>query len=230
MQIDTSIDHHVHTRLCHHGIGEMEEYVLAAIDCGLSTLQFLEHMEEQVNYFESTWLTDDDFSYYFHEGKRLREKYGSKITLKLGVEVGFNPVATEKLLSRIAAYPFDAVGISCHFISHQANQYDLNLFSRKDENINAIEAVGRDASLTSYFMHLIEGVNTLPGTMVCHLDGALRHLFDLVLNDYHHQLIDTLLRTIRKREMMLEVNTSGFTMRSEPFPASWIIKRLCTTE
>ena len=27
-----SIDGHVHTKLCHHARGEMEEYVLAAID------------------------------------------------------------------------------------------------------------------------------------------------------------------------------------------------------
>ncbi len=225
MQIDTSIDHHVHTRLCHHGIGEMEEYVLAAIDCGLSTLQFLEHMEAQVSYFESTWLTDDDFSYYFKESCRLKEKYGHKISIKLGAEVGFNPAAEHILLSRIATFPFDAIGISCHFIKHRTSQYDLNLFSRKEQNKAAIETAGRNEILTAYFSRLIKAVDTLPGTMVCHLDAALRHLPELTLNGCHRQLIDTLLKKIAEKEMMLEVNTSGLAIRSEPFPAPWIIKK-----
>ena len=74
MQIDTSIDGHVHTRLCHHASGEMEEYVQTAIDRGLKKLVFLEHLEIGINYFESTWLTDDDFKIYFAEGKRLQEE------------------------------------------------------------------------------------------------------------------------------------------------------------
>jgi len=70
IQIDTSIDGHVHTKLCHHARGEMEEYVLAAIGKGLRKLIFLEHLEVGVNYFESTWLTEEDFNYYHDEGKR----------------------------------------------------------------------------------------------------------------------------------------------------------------
>lgn len=225
MHIDTSIDHHVHTRLCHHGTGEMEEYVIAAVQYGLSTLQFLEHMEEQVSYFESTWLTENDFNYYFEEGRRLQQKYSHQIAIKLGVEVGFNPASASKLLSRINSLPFDAVGISCHSINHPTSDNDLNLFSRKEQNRTAIETAGRDEVLTEYFTRLITAVKVLPGSMVCHLDGALRHLPELTLRPAHLELIDTLLKNIREKEMMLEINASGFKMRQEPFPARWIVKK-----
>lgn len=225
MLIDTSIDHHVHTRLCNHGTGEMEEYVLSAIGQGLSSIQFLEHLEEEVSYFEVTWLSDKDFTYYFREGKRLQEQYQHQIDIRLGVEVGYNPNAVKNILARINAFPFTGVGISCHFIANSDEPHDLNLFSRKEQNLSAIEKYGRNKALTNYFKHLIEAVEEIPGTMVCHLDGALRHLPNLVLTEEHQGLIDHLLKVISRKQMMLEINTSGIKLRQEPFPAQWIVKR-----
>ena len=46
----------------------MEEYVTRAIAIGLQELVFLEHMEAGVHYFESTWLTEEDF-------ETLKEQY-----------------------------------------------------------------------------------------------------------------------------------------------------------
>ena len=86
--IDVKTDGHVHTRLCHHASGEMEEYVQAAIARGLEKIIFLEHLEMGIRYFESTWLSEEDFAYYFKEGERLREKYRGAVEIGLGVEVG----------------------------------------------------------------------------------------------------------------------------------------------
>ena len=77
--IDLKKDNHVHTRLCNHASGEMEEYVLAAIDRGLTSITFLEHLEEEIHYFERTWLTKDNFTCYFREGERLRKKHQGQI-------------------------------------------------------------------------------------------------------------------------------------------------------
>jgi HisJ family histidinol phosphate phosphatase len=56
--LDISEDGHVHTNLCHHALGAMEDYVQAAIDRGLRKIIFLEHLEAGIEYFESTLLTD----------------------------------------------------------------------------------------------------------------------------------------------------------------------------
>jgi len=69
--LDLSQDSHIHTRLCNHATGEMEEYVLAALNKGLQTIIFLEHLEEKTVYFERTWLTEADFSYYFEKRVHL---------------------------------------------------------------------------------------------------------------------------------------------------------------
>ena len=73
--LPTNSDGHIHTKYCHHAIGEMEEYVLCGIEKGLEEIVFLEHMEAGIHYFEKTWLTEDDFDIYFSEGKRLQKKF-----------------------------------------------------------------------------------------------------------------------------------------------------------
>ncbi|MCK5340228.1 MAG: histidinol-phosphatase HisJ family protein, partial [Desulfobulbaceae bacterium] len=118
-------DGHVHTRLCHHASGEMEDYVLAAIALKLERIIFLEHLEMGINYFESTWLTQDDFSYYFKEGRRLQEKYSGTLEIGLGVEVGFNPDRIRQLQSFLDRYHWDRVGISYHFLDVHGEHLNL---------------------------------------------------------------------------------------------------------
>ncbi len=223
--IDISTDNHIHTKYCHHAIGEMEQYVQAAIDKKLSKIIFLEHMEAGVNYFEVTWLTENDFDNYFTEGKRLQQKYKFQIHIGLGVEVGYSPSNREELLTRLKKREWDQVGISYHFSKHQKFIYDLNLVSRKQPNIDHIDTAGRDEVLSDYFLTLKEAVKCIPGTMLCHLDAALRHQQDLKFTPTHIQLIDDLLIEVKKKGMALEVNTSGFAMRDEPFPKKQLIKK-----
>ena len=41
------IDYHVHTSLCNHASGTMEQYVQAAVAKGLNTICFLDHLTLQ---------------------------------------------------------------------------------------------------------------------------------------------------------------------------------------
>ncbi len=217
-------DGHIHTSYCHHATGEMEEYVLAAIASGLQEIVFLEHMEAGVHYFESTWLTEDDFDIYFAEGKHLQDKYGDTIKVSLGVEVGYSPTHKEELRERLARRSWDRIGISYHFMPHpDSSQYHLNLVSRKERNILAIKKLGCDFVLENYFKTLTEAVEFLPGTVLCHLDAALRFQPGFSITPSHREQIRPLLKALQSKDMGLEVNTSGFSIRKTPFPAPFII-------
>ncbi len=222
--IDVLTDGHIHTRLCHHAVGEMEEYVLAAIRKGLQGICFLEHMEAGIDYFEATWLSKEDFDYYFAEGKRLRKVYGSQIEIGLGVEVGYNPSHKEELLERLARRKWDRVGISYHFYRPPGYTQHLNLVSRKKVNIEAFERLGTDMVLHHYLDTLIEAVIVLPGTVVCHLDAALRFQQKLLYTKEHVEKIATLLDEVKMKKMAIEINTSGIAIRKEPFPATAIVQ------
>jgi histidinol-phosphatase (PHP family) len=94
----------------------------------------------------------------------------------------------------------------------------LNMFSSKEDNILLARQVGTETILNRYFTTLTEAVFTLPGTMLCHLDAALRHLPEISLTESHYVLIDTLLQAVSAQSMAVEINSSGFAIRREQFP------------
>jgi histidinol-phosphatase (PHP family) len=222
--IDITADSHVHTSLCRHASGEMEEYVLAAIERGLHRLTFLEHLEAGISYFESTWLTDDDFVYYHKEGQRLKDKYNGRIEISLGVEVGYNPKAKQELLQKLACHPWDLVGISYHFL--ETDQGHLNMVSRKQTNIDALERIGTENVLRQYYQGLLQAVEEIPGNILCHLDAGLRHQPLIQLTDEHEKLIENLLDAVARKNMAVEINTSGFKLKNEPFPSPHFLKKV----
>ena len=221
--IDTTVDNHIHTRLCHHARGEMEEYVLSAIDKGLRRIIFLEHLEAGIDYFESTWLTDADFAYYHAEGKRLQEKYRGALSIGLGVEVGYNPRYVKEIEKRLALHTWDRVGISYHFLETDSGH--LNMVSSKQINIDRLDQYGIDEVLNRYYSDLVDAVEKLPGQVLCHIDAVLRHHPGVRLKPPHYALLDELLDLVASKKMALEVNTSGFKTKDEPYPSPEILKK-----
>jgi histidinol-phosphatase (PHP family) len=221
--IDISVDSHVHTRLCHHACGEMEDYVLSAINKGLRKIIFLEHLEVGIDYFESTWLTEEDFDYYHAEGKRLQEKHKKAITIGLGVEVGYNPRYINEIQQRLALHKWDCIGISYHFLETDSGH--LNMVSRKQINIDRLNQYGVDEVLNRYYNNLKDAVERLPGQVLCHIDAVLRHHTEVKFKPAHYALLDELLDVVANKKMSLEVNTSGYTTKDEPYPSLAIIKK-----
>lgn len=221
--IDTTVDGHVHTYLCHHARGEMEEYVLSAVNKGLRKLVFLEHLEAGINYFESTWLTDDDFDLYHAEGQRLQEKYRGTVEIGLGVEVGYNPGHLEEIQRRLARHTWDRIGISYHFLETDSSH--LNMVSRKQVNIDRIQQYGVDEVICRYYKDLQQAVELLPGQVLCHIDAVLRHHPGIRFSPEHYALIDDLLDTVARNKMAIEINTSGYRTKEEPFPSLTILQK-----
>jgi histidinol-phosphatase (PHP family) len=220
-KIDLKIDGHVHTAFCHHASGSMEAYVLAAIERGLEKLFFLEHLEIGINYFECTWLTREDFDDYFREGQRLRDYYGERLFVGLGVEVGYNPERSLEILERLSERAWDRVAVSYHFMKVGERHY--NLVSRKSRNIATLGRLGVESVLSAYFDTMLEAVETVPAEVVCHLDAVMRYHPDVRLGRNHYRQIELILEAMVQRGMALEVNASGCRMRGEPFPARDII-------
>lgn len=214
-------DGHVHTRLCNHATGEMEEYVEQAVQKGLARIVFLEHLETGIDYYPPSWLGDEEFTYYFQEGARLQERFAGLIEIQLGVELGFNPEATAVILEKLTQYPFARVGISCHFYRYK--NIHLNLLSRRRQSLDQLAAIGTDKVISTYLHTLIEAVCSVPCNVLCHLDAVLRHLPGVRFTDEHVELIYQLLDAMHEHTVALEINTSGFDYRGKAFPVPWII-------
>ena len=221
--VDLSGDHHIHTKLCNHASGEMEDYVRAAVSRGLQSMTFLEHLECGLIYEQQIWLTPELFAQYFEEGFRLKKKYAGQIEVRLGVEIGWNALAADELLAALARFPFEHRGLSCHFYFDGSRH--LNMLSSRQEHIDALIEVGADKVLEAYFASLIEACGEIPCDKLCHLDAALRHLPDIRLNARHQAQISQLLELLRGKGIALEVNTSGYAVRPAPYPGAEIIRR-----
>ncbi|GAB4332215.1 MAG: histidinol-phosphatase HisJ [Desulfobulbaceae bacterium] len=220
-QPDLQADTHVHTRLCNHASGEMEEYVLTALERGLASLTFLEHLEAGIEYPERTWLTEEHFQEYFRVGKRLQEKYQDRIAIRLGVELGYNPDKVDTLRTRLAAHRWERIGLSYHFLFDGARH--LNMVSRRKRNIEALASLGPERVVTRYLDGLIQALRQFDCDQLCHLDAVMRHYPGLHFGETHWQQVETLLGIMRKKGIELELNTSGFSLRGEPYPCRRIV-------
>lgn len=223
MNIDLTTDGHVHSRLCHHAVGEMEEYVAAACDKGLKRLIFLEHFETGIRYFETTWLTAADFEVYFATGRSLRQKYRDRIEIGLGVEVGYNPEGVEATIAFLRQYQWDRIGLSYHFLGH-ADRH-LNMLSRKQENMEEFSRLGVKGIVSAYLEGLRVAVEQLPVTVLCHFDAALRHHPQILFDEGHQQQMVAILEKLAARGIALEINTSGFDHRQQPYPPPWLVRQ-----
>ena len=220
--IDITIDGHVHTRLCHHARGEMEEYVLAGIAVGLKKIIFLEHHETGINYFESSWLTEAEFVAYHAEGRRLAAKYAGKIEIGCGVEVGANPDHLQETADFLGRFAWDRIGLSYHYL--WAGNEHVNMVSRRPESIALMEAIGVEKVAAAYFDGLTRALAVIPTDVVCHLDAVLRHCPSFAFTDGHFARVREILALMREKDIALEVNTSGFALRGEPYPAMPILR------
>jgi histidinol-phosphatase (PHP family) len=223
MMVDLLSDTHIHTSLCRHASGTMEDYVIGAIERGLKRLVFLEHLEEGIKASFRTWLTEADFDVYFEEGRRLQKRYGERIELGLGVEVGYNPDCTDQILQRLGRRSWDRIGLSCHFLKVDGSEEHLNVLSKSRKTIDIIERSGARRLLSRYFATLTEAVQIIPADVLCHLDAGLRHQPNLQFEDSHWEQIDALLDEVKRTDMALEINTSGYKYRGLPFPLPEII-------
>ena len=226
MDIDRFSDNHIHTHYCRHAVGEMEEYVRQAIKNGLRVICFLEHMEEGIDHQRQTWLTEKDFDCYCRDVDQLKRQYAEEITIRLGVEVGYNPDCQDELLQRLHAREWDHIGISVHYLKVPERKTHINLFSGRETYLSSLSVNEASLLARQYFATLKQGAEVLPGNSICHIDGALRFFQERDMLHPPWDLIDDLLQSIKHQGLSVEINTSGIRHRGEQYPSSAILRKV----
>ena len=109
------IDYHVHTALCRHASGEMEDYVIAAKRCGLDAMGFADHLPFDASYMKDLTMSRNDLADYIKIIPELEKRCGIKIYT--GIEADYYPEKQEEIRKLIDQYSFDYVYGSVHFIN-----------------------------------------------------------------------------------------------------------------
>jgi len=213
------IDYHVHTPLCNHAEGVMEAYVRRAVAMGLREICFLDHLTIQRSVHQSGQglsMAPDEVAFYFQAIQFLKQRYKGSIDVKAGLEMDFNPAYIDLLTDIAETYAFDVVASSLHFLD------DLNIVSSgsawKDGKKDTDDVYGL------YFEQLDKMMDYDYFDMVCHLDLVKKfgrrssRSFDKELNE--------ILTKIKKKNLTVEINTSGFNHPvTELYPSPDIIKK-----
>jgi histidinol-phosphatase (PHP family) len=128
------IDLHVHTSLCGHAEGSLEEYVSAARSAGVTTMAFCDHLPLPPGWPTHYTMAWTDLPAYVEQvtevAARCRADGGPEVLL--GIEADRIPGADHLVLGALEEHPFDVVLGSVHFIEEWAFD-DPDLVARYGE-------------------------------------------------------------------------------------------------
>ncbi len=210
------VDYHVHTELCGHAIGEMEDYVRVATERGLQELGFNDHAPLLHVRDPGLTMAADELSGYVERVRELQKEH-RRPKIRLGIEADFVPGYEEDLRLLLDAYEFDFVYGSVHFIGNWG--FDDSRFMSQYQQHDVDEAYGQ-------FFNLIR-------------KAAQSGLFDVLghidlIKKFNYRptgQIDDLLRetvqAIAASGMCIEVNTSGLRRPCREIYPSEHILGLC---
>ncbi len=149
---------HTHTMRCNHAIGVDEEYVLAAIQAGLKTLGFSDHVP--FPNFSYGRMEMEEAQDYIDSLRFLKEKYKDQIDIKIGFECEYFKEYTEYYKSLLQQV--DYLILAQHYPALDQEQYrticnDTLLEKYADQVTEAIQT-GLFTYLAhpSYFMFAME--------------------------------------------------------------------------
>ena len=113
-------DYHLHTNASSDSDAKAEDMIEKAISMGFDEIALTDHVDFDDRY------TYTDYNEYIPKFHKLKEKYKNDIELVLGVEIGLDNKAKEKVNDFALSFPFDFIIGS----SHSVMLYDL-YFDRK---------------------------------------------------------------------------------------------------
>lgn len=211
------IDYHIHTQFSKDSKLTMEDICIKAIELGLKEICFTDHWDLNPN--GESFDFNLDYLNYTSEYLRCSDKYGDKIKIKKGLEIGLQSHLLKKIDALLKDKTFDFILGSIHYV----NKTDLlkDDFYKNKEKKDAFNEY-----LQEVYICISEFDNF---DCLGHLDVIRRYCpyVDKSLNyiDYH-EILDNILTLLIKKEKGLEANISAKRYNlGNILPSEEILKR-----
>ncbi len=225
-------DYHVHPDFSQDAQGSIRDYCRRAQELGLEEICFTTHYEPDPKRHDREFVrvggrpvpVDSDWpKAYFAEIEAGRREF-PKVTIRAGVEVGYEIGLEDTIGDFLNAYPFDFVLGAVHCLDHVA------LTSSKE-----LEAAVRDFGdkepeeiVTRYFDYIQAAADSRLFDCMAHLDiyrKYIQPLFGPRFGKCADNFIGGALKHIAQAGIGIEVNTSAFRRGMvEPYPKEKIIR------
>lgn len=226
-------DNHVHTYFSTDSDTPMEDMLKIAIEKEFSSICFTDHMDYN---FPSEGDTPEfllDIEPYFEEMKRLSEKYGDRIKIRRGIELGLKKDCLDKCISLTKEYPFDFVIGSTHLVDNIDPYYDtfwsdtpeksgiLRYYETTLNNVN----LGADFDVYGHIDYIIRYT---PKMKQLKSQGLSDYTYINRLTSDSMDIIEQILKTLIYNGKGIEINTAGFKYGlGHPNPHEKILKLYC---
>lgn len=109
-------DYHMHTPLCHHAIGEPDEYARHALKAGLTEIGFSDHSPMRQDNFDEWRMNFDRLDEYVANVHRARKSF-PQLQIRMALEVDFFPGGEAWVRELAALHPWDYFIGSVHYVS-----------------------------------------------------------------------------------------------------------------
>jgi histidinol-phosphatase (PHP family) len=210
------VDYHTHSKYCRHAQGEIEEYVLRAVELGLHEIGCSDHAPMPDGFDARHRMTIEEYrTIYAPTVSELAEKYKDRVQIKRGVECEFVRWAHEWNRGFIAENDFDFVIGSVHFVGGDDHQKAL-IGPTYDES--ELEGLYEE-----YYLAIKESARCGLFDVIAHCD--LIKKFGRFWNERVEELIRDALSHIKDSGLCVEINTSGLRKpEEEVYPGERVLQ------
>jgi histidinol-phosphatase (PHP family) len=165
-------DYHVHTFRCGHAGGSSRDFVLRAIDLGLSEIGFTDHIPlyflPEPRRDPRLAMREDQFDDYLREVSNLKQEFVGRIAVRLGLEADYAEGHEEELSRWLARADWDLVLGSVHWVAGGWIDDPATAAGR-------FAAEGADGLYDEYYRLLAQAAGTGLFDVLTHFDLPKKH-------------------------------------------------------
>ena len=213
-------DMHTHSEFSHDSVCKTEDMCLSEIQKGTSVMAVTDHCD--VFAFD-TYDVYTPIKNSCMEAKRLNEKFGDKLRVLSGVEVGEGFWFPKECRKIETLCDYDVILGSVHCVKYKdmTMAYSRINFSELDKETVA-------DYYKTYLSDIMTMINNADFDILTHMTCPINYIkgkfkIDLDLRQYEEDF-SKILSEIIKREKSLEVNTAAFKVLGAFMPDEWLIK------
>lgn len=204
-------DLHNHTKYCNHAVGEVHEYVEAAIDRGITHFGFSCHAP--MNHDFENRMSFEEMAFYKKDIFDVRERYKDQIDVLYAFEVDYLPGFMDARI--VDNKEVDYLIGSVHFINQWGVDHPDSIFDYQHGDVDKIweDYLDTLAAMAKYGKFDIVG----------HFD--LVKIFKFLPQKDMRSKLESTLKAIKTSGMALEINASGLRKPiGEQYPSLDVLK------
>ena len=210
-------DIHVHSYFSTDSEARMEDTIEKALEEGLSYLCFTDHID--YDYPVEGLTFDFDPAEYFRKIGEMKERYGSRIKILAGVELGMQEHLSKRYSELLRSWPFDFAIGSQHLVGGMDPYYPETFEGRNENDIYRL-----------YFENMLTDIRVFRDfDALGHLDYIVRYGSRKGRNYSYRQyadVIDEILKILVRDNHAIEINTAGIRKQlGFPNPHPEVLKR-----